>query len=86
MYSNQTTQNADIARSTDAPVAFGNIGGVITDVIFDVNPYVWSWQNRVGANADNPQTSIIYMTAVNPSSTISSPAVTIAVVYQPLES
>lgn len=85
LYSNPTTQTQDIARLTDIAVPFDNIEGVITDIVFDT-VLVWDWQNRIGANADTPQTVNIYVTVVNPSATTGVAPSTVTVVYQPLES
>jgi hypothetical protein len=85
MYSNPTTQTQDIARPTDYAVNFDAIEGFITDVTFDTVPYSYEWQNRVGANADTPQTVNVYITVVNPSQTTGVNAATVAVIYVPLE-
>lgn len=85
-YSNPTTQIMDIARVTDIAVPFDTIEGVLTDIVFNQYPFQWEWQNRIGANADNPQTTNIYITVVNPSQTTGVNASTVTVVYQPLES
>jgi hypothetical protein len=67
MYGDPGTQGSDIVRASDTAVPFEVTAGIITDVIFDTAPYVWSWQNRTGNNADSPQTSNVYITVVNPS-------------------
>ena len=85
MYSNPTTQTQDIARPTDYAVNFDAIEGFITDVTFDTVPYSYEWQNRVGANADTPQTVNVYITVVNPSQTTGVNAATVTVIYVPLE-
>lgn len=85
-YADPLTQASDIVRQPDTAVPFETVSGLMTDVIFDQPPYVWNWQNRIGANADNPQTTNLYVTVINPSSTTSVPAVTITITYLPLES
>ena len=84
LYGTALAQVSDVARLTDSAPPF-EINGVITDVVFDTIPYQWNWQNRVGANADSPQSSTIYVNVVNPSSTATA-AASIAITYLPLES
>ena len=85
MYGNLLAQVSDIARLTDYAPPF-ETNGIITDVVFDTSPYQWNWQNRIGANADNPQGLNIYITAVNPSPTTGTSLATIAFTFLPLES
>lgn len=85
-YSNPTTQIIDIARVTDIAVPFDSIEGVLTDIVFTQSPFQWEWENRVGANADTPQTINVYVTVVNPSQTTGVNPSLVTVVYQPLES
>lgn len=84
MYGSSLSQGADISRPTDTSPAFTSVTGLITNVVFDTSPYQWAWQNRVAANADNPQTSDIYVTIISPASAGISPA-TITIMYLPLE-
>lgn len=86
LYGDSITQGGDIARVTDTAVPFEVVPGIITDVVFDVAPFIWRWQNRIGANADSVQTKNIYLTVVNPSQIIGTPATTISIQYLPLES
>lgn len=86
MYSNPVTQVIDIARVTDIAVPFDTIEGVLTDIVFDQYPFQWEWENRIGANADNPQTTNVYFTVVNPSQTTGVNPSVVTVIYQPLES
>lgn len=67
LYGDPGTQGSDAVRASDTAVPFEITPGIITDVIFDTVPYVWSWQNRTGNNADSPQTSNVYITVINPS-------------------
>lgn len=84
LYASALSQGADISRSTDTSPAFTTTSGLITDIVFDTNPYQWTWQNRVAANADSPQTSDIYVTVISPAASGISPA-TITISYLPLE-
>jgi hypothetical protein len=86
IYSNAATQAVDSSRTPDASVDYNQIEGVITDIIFDNPPFQWNWENRVGCNADSPQTTNIYITVVNPSSVAGTPPTTVTLVYLPLES
>jgi len=86
LYSSSAAQSADLVRITDAAVPFEVFPGIITDIVFDTAPYVWNWQNRIGANADSPQTTNLYVTVINPSQLTGVPASLIGVTYLPLES
>jgi hypothetical protein len=86
VYSNSSAQSSDRVRITDAPVPFEVFPGIITDIVFDTAPYIWNWQNRIGANASSPQTTSIYVTVINPSQLTGVPAATISIQYLPLES
>ena len=84
MYASAASQGADVSRQPDTPPAFETTSGLITDIIFDNPPYTWTWQNRVAANADDPQTSSIYVTVFSPPTAGISPA-TVTIGYLPLE-
>lgn len=84
VYGSSASQGADIARQQDTPPAFETTSGLVTDIVFDVPPYQWAWQNRVAANADNPQTSDIYVTVLSPALAGISPA-TVTISYLPME-
>jgi hypothetical protein len=86
LYSNAMDQAIDSARLTDVQVSFDQIEGVVSDVVFDVSPYQWNWENRIASNADSPQTTNMYVTIVNPSQSAGVPPTTVTVVIQPLES
>lgn len=66
VYGSALAQTIDSSRTTDTAPSFETTQNLITDVVFDTAPYQWSWQNRIGANADNPQTKNVYFTVVNP--------------------
>jgi hypothetical protein len=85
LYGTALAQVSDIARLTDNAPPF-EINHVITDVVLDTAPYQWSWQNRICANADNPQTTTIYITIVNPSGSVGTSSASVAITYLPLES
>jgi len=85
LYSNSIAQSSDSVRPTDTPPPFEVSSGIITDVVFDTSPYTWSWQNRVGANADSVPTPTIYVTIVN-SSGANLNSVGLTITYLPLES
>lgn len=84
MYGTQQSQIADSSRAPDAPVAPEITQNMITSVALDTLPFVWGWQNRMGANQNTPQTSTIYVTVfnINPST---GAAVTVSIEYLPLE-
>jgi len=86
LYGDSATQNADLVRITDAPVPFQVVPGLITDIVFDSAPYLWNWQDRIGANADSPQSTTIYVTIINPSQVTALLASQITIQYLPLES
>lgn len=83
VYGAALAQGADIARATDSPVPFETFAGIISDVVLDTFPYIWSWQNRIGANSDPALTSNIYITVVNPSSVSGTSASTVTISYLP---
>jgi len=85
LYGTALSRTIDIARSTDTAPPFEVTSGLITDVIFDTSPFQWSWQNRIAANADSPQTSTIYVTVVNYGSG-GLGATNVSLTYLPLES
>jgi hypothetical protein len=86
LYSTALAQTVDIARTTDTAPPFETTQGLITDVVFDSSPYQWSWADRGGANADNPQSTTIYVTVVNPSSTTGIGATVVSITFVPQES
>lgn len=86
LYADAATQSGDLVRITDSPVPFEVVAGIITDVVFDSSPFTWNWQNRIGANADSPQSPNIYVTVINPSSVAGTPSAQVGIQYLPLES
>jgi len=65
IYGSAAAQASDFGRATYAPLAAELNNNMVTDVVFDTSPYVWNWQNRVGANQDSPQANIAYLTVFN---------------------
>jgi len=84
LYSNKTNQSGDIVRLTDTAVPFEVVPGIITDLIFDTPPYQWTFQNRMGVNADSPQGSNLYVTIINPARVGTSAGV-VVIGYLPLQ-
>ena len=83
LYGSSIAQNADTSRNTDdpPPAELGN--DIITDIVLDTAPYVWTWQNRIGANNSSSQTPNAYMTISNNS--VSAVQAHITLVFLPLE-
>ena len=79
-------QNAVISKITRSEIRTTHITGIITDIVFDTAPFVWSWQNRIGANADPVQNTNIYVTVINPSQIVGSASAILSIQYLPLES
>jgi hypothetical protein len=84
IYGTAVAQSNDSFRGLDVAPLPGTQQDLITDVVLDTSPFQWSWQNRVGSNADSPQNSIIYMTITNID--VSSTVLTVTLLYVPLES
>lgn len=83
LYGTASAQTQDAGRGLDAAPTPGTQQNLITDVVLDTIPYQWSFQNRVGANADSPQNATAYMTVTNVD--VLSEAITITLFYVPLE-
>jgi hypothetical protein len=83
LYGTLFAQSSDLARSLDAAVPAETTQNIITDVALDTSPFQWSWQDRVGANADTPQTSNIYLTVTNLG--VAVVPITVTITYVPLE-
>jgi hypothetical protein len=84
MYGTALAQTIDGARPADTAPPFEVTQGLITDVIFDTAPFQWNWQNRIGANADNPQTKTVYVSVINNTAS-GVGASTVSLTYLPLE-
>ena len=83
LYGTAAAQSGDLGRGLDIPPAAGTAQNIICDVVLDTLPLIWSFQDRVGANADNPQTTNIYVTVTNINSTAT--PITVTFQYVPLE-
>lgn len=83
LYGNAVTQAQDLARALDTPPAAGTTQNIVSDIALDTAPFQWVYQNRVGANADSPQSSNVYVTVTNIGSATVAYVVTIT--YVPLE-
>jgi len=65
LYGTSLAQLADASRPLDVSPPAGTSQNIICDVVLDTAPLLWSFQNREGANADNPVSSTIYLTVTN---------------------
>ena len=84
LYGSIAAQVQDAVRSVDAPVPAELVQNIILDVVFDTPPYFWNTQNIIGANANSPQSTLIYVTVIN-GSNIPQSGTVISIVYIPLE-
>ena len=84
IYGTALAQINDLSRGLDEAFPAGTSQNIITDLAIDSAPLVWSWQNKIGANNDFPQTSLIYITVTNLS--VASLTITVTIGYVPLES
>jgi hypothetical protein len=83
LYGTPSAQSGDLSRGLDASPAAGTAQNIICDIALDTTPMQWSFQSRMGANADNPQSTKVYVSVTNLGST--SAAITVTLVYLPLE-
>jgi hypothetical protein len=83
LYGTAAAQSGDLGRGLDIPPAAGTAQNIICDVVLDTSPFTWPFQDRVGANADTPQTTNIYVTVTNLDS--NSDAITVTFQYVPLQ-
>ena len=74
----------DASRPLDAPLAAELGNNLVTDIALDTAPFVWNWQNRIGANSDTPQTVNAYIAVTNLGATPNTISLTIT--FLPLES
>jgi hypothetical protein len=65
MYGTALAQSADSSRALDISPPAGTGQNIICDIVLDTAPYLWNFQNREGANGDNPVSSTIYLTVTN---------------------
>jgi hypothetical protein len=83
LYGTAMAQSIDLGRALDAAPAAGVFQNIISDVALDTAPYQWPYQNRIGANGDSPQTSLVYISITNLD--IVSDVITVTISYVPLE-
>ena len=83
LYGTASEQSQDVSRAVDVPPPAGTVQNLISDVVLDTSPYQWFYQNRIGANADSPQSKTIYVTVTNIG--LSSVAFTVTLQFVPLE-
>ena len=84
LYGTQAAQTSDAYRGLDVPPPAGTLQGLICDVALDTAPFNWTFQDRVGANCDSPQTPTIYLTLTNIGS--ASGSISVTLLFVPLES
>lgn len=84
LYGTAAAQSSDLGRGLDAAPGAGTAQNIICDVVLDTAPYKWSFQNRIGANADNPQAATLYVTVTNLDQ--KSAVEQLTMLYVPLES
>jgi hypothetical protein len=84
LYGTLTAQSGDSYRGLDVPPPAGSIQNIICDIVLDTSPFQWSFQDRIGANADNPVTSNVYITITNLD--ITTDVITVSFAYIPFVS
>lgn len=84
LYGAAISQAADASRALDAPVPAEVLNNMVTDIALDASPFNWTWQNRVGVNTSNPQTTAAYLSIFNIGS--STTPITVTITFLPLES
>lgn len=65
LYGTANAQSLDVGRAIDTAPSAGVFQNIISDVALDTIPYQWPYQNRIGANGDNPQKAVLYVTVTN---------------------
>ena len=85
IYGTQIAQAFDLGRPIGNPVPPEITSNIITCVTLSTSPFLWGWQNRIGANQNIPQTTTAYVTVLNLNPALTAP-VTISIQYIPLES
>lgn len=84
LYGTSIAQSADGSRGLDSPPPAGTMQNIICDVVLDASPLQWTFQDRIGANGDNPVNSTIYISVTNLD--VTSESFTISIGYVPLVS
>lgn len=78
LYGTANAQSIDAYRGLDIAPPAGTTQNIISDIALDTAPFQWTYQDRVGANGNNPQTATIYVTVTNLSSSTGPITVTIS--------
>jgi len=65
LYSTLNSLQLDSFREIDVAPPFGTEQGIIFDVALDTSPLIWNLDGLVGANFDNPITSLEYIAITN---------------------
>lgn len=65
LYGTALAQTLDLSRGLDSPPGAGTFENIISDAVLDTTPFQLYFQNRIGANGDSPQASIIYVSITN---------------------
>lgn len=83
LYGNSLAQILDESRDSDTSPVAGSSDGLLIDVVLDTAPFQLLLQNISGANSDNPQTQVTYVTITN--TDVSSNSIGVTLIYVPLE-
>lgn len=81
IYGTAASQSFDQGRANGDPVPPEITTNIVTCVSFE-DTLSWDWQNRIGANQDNPQTSTIYISVFTDVDTTN---IAVTVTFLPLE-
>jgi hypothetical protein len=84
IYGTALAQSNDSGRPSDNPVPPEISQNIVSCVNLDTAPYTWPYQNRIAVNQDAPQSTALYITVINTDPALSE-AITVTVVYVPLE-
>lgn len=83
LYGTSLARSIDAGRPLDISPPAGSTQNIICDVVLDTSPFTWSFQSRVGANADAPQGKAVYARITNLSAQIA--PVNVSVSFVPIE-
>lgn len=84
VYGTESAQSNDLGRALDVTPLPGTTQDLITDIVLDSFPLAWTWQNRIGANGNSPQSTLAYITITNEDA--SAQSITASFSYIPLVS
>lgn len=82
LYGTTLAQSGDAGRQLDTPPPAGSTQNIITDIALDTAPLAWTFQDRVGANADTPQSNTLYISITNLD--VTSDIITVTITYAAL--